>query len=489
MSHELRTPLNSILGFSELLQERAAGALNEKQARWIANVRTAGKHLLQLINDILDLSKIEAGQLQVSTERFVVSAAVPEVLTIIRPLAMSKQITIEQQVDSEVLVIADRVRLKQVLYNLLSNAVKFSPEKTAIKLIAQKEGGFCRVTVRDQGIGIPTDKLDFVFQEFSQLENVPDASVVQGTGLGLAITRRLVEAQGGTITVNSEVGRGTEFSFTVPLAQVNLEQRSPEMTGVRGGRARPLVLVIDDESTALELLTEHLRSAGYDVTTAMTVQDGLALARELLPDAITLDILMPSGSGWAVLAELKSDSRTAHIPVVVVSILDRQDVGFALGANDYLVKPIQKETLLATMKRLIGSDVSRKKVLIVDDNADDLHVMMEVAESAGFATESAMSGYDGLAKLGMSSPHVVLLDVMLPDIDGLEVLARIRSKPEFANLPVVIVTAKDLTSEEMQIIERSATSHVRKVESWKVDVLRRMESAVDKQAWAKRGRA
>ncbi len=482
MSHELRTPLNSILGFSELLHDQSAGALNDKQMRWVANIRTAGRHLLQLINDILDLSKIEAGQLTISTEKFVLSAALPEVLSVIRPLAMAKQIVIEQHVESDILVSADRVRLKQVLYNLLSNAVKFSPPKSTIFVSAAKEGPFCRISVRDQGMGIPADKVDFIFEEFSQLDTPDSRDVVHGTGLGLAITRRLVEKQGGTISVKSQLGQGTEFVFSIPLADTTTQIK--EVRQIQGPRLRerPLVLAIDDESAALEVLSEHLHAAGYDVSTAMTLQDGLRMARELVPDVVTLDILMPSGSGWAVLADLKSDASTAHIPVVVVSILDRQDVGFALGASDYLVKPIQKSSLLSTMRRLLGGARERSRVLIVDDNLDDLNVMTEVAVTAGFDTETATTGGEGLRKLNNSDPNLVLLDLMLPDLNGLEVLEKIRNEPRFANLPVVIVTAKDLTSDEMRVIERSATAHVQKVESWKKDVLRRMESTLRKRS-------
>lgn len=487
MSHELRTPLNSILGFSELLQDQSGGPLNEKQTRWVTNVRTAGRHLLQLINDILDLAKIEAGQLRIESDTFALASALPEVLTVIRPLAMAKQIEIHQSVDTDLVVTADRVRLKQILYNLLSNAVKFSAVRTAISLEADQDGPLCRIHVRDQGVGIPPDKLDVIFEEFSQLEQ-DDESVVKGTGLGLAITRRLVEGQGGKITVISEPGKGTEFTFTLPLAKVIGPRlaagpsRVPAAIGDRKSqRERPLVLVIDDEVAALELLSEHLKSAGYDTAIALTIHDALERARVLKPDAMTLDILMPSGSGWAVLAELKSDPATAHIPIVVVSILDRKETGFALGASDYLVKPVQKDLLLKTMRRLLVPGKAEARLLIIEDNPGDLQIMTEMARGIGYTTEAAVTGTDGLEKLKWYKPDAVLLDLMLPDVDGLEILARIRDNPAYTALPVVIVTGKELGREEMKIIERFATAHVRKIETWKSDLLQRMEVAVRKR--------
>ena len=481
MSHELRTPLNSILGFSELLQEQAGGPLNEKQTRWINNVRVAGRHLLQLINDILDLAKIEAGQLRIETESFALSSALPEVLTVVRPLAMSKQIDIHQSLDPGLVITADRVRLKQILYNILGNAVKFSPPKTSISLSAKQEQSVCRIVVRDQGIGIPADKLDVIFEEFSQLDQDDEENVIKGTGLGLAITRRLVEAQGGTISVSSELGKGTEFTFTLPLAEVATPIVASQEPA-RSRRERPLVLVIDDESTALELLSEHLKAAGYDVAVAITVQDGLERARTLQPDAMTLDILMPSGSGWAVLAELKSDPATAHIPIVVVSILDRKDVGFALGASDYLVKPVQRDLLLKTMRRLLVAREGATKVLIIEDDPSDLQVMTEMVRGIGYATEAAATGREGMEKLKSSNPDAVLLDLMLPDIDGLEILSQIREQPEHSALPVVIVSGKELGREDMKTIEKYATAHVRKIETWKSDLLDRMSLAIRKRS-------
>jgi signal transduction histidine kinase/DNA-binding response OmpR family regulator len=480
MSHELRTPLNSILGFSELLHEKAAGELNEKQHRWVTNIATAGKHLLQLINDILDLSKIEAGQLKTATETFVFAAVLPEVLTVIRPLAMAKQITVVHDTQPDLLVIGDRVRLKQVLYNLLSNAVKFSAPNKTVQLIAVREGDTARISVVDEGVGIDATDLKRIFEEFQQVDDTTPDTVPKGTGLGLTITKRLVEQQGGAITVESTRGKGSRFTFTLPLGQQATAAPAPAKMA-QSTRARPLVLVIDDEAAAAELISEHLRGSGYDVVIAMTVEEGIRCTRESHPDAITLDILMPSGSGWAVLAELKSDPRTAHIPIAVVSIVDRRDVGFALGANDYLVKPVQKDLLVKTMNRLVGVNAPKgSRVLVVDDNPADLQVMIELAEDLGYATTSAECGMDALARLQESAPSIVLLDLMLPDIDGLEVLRRIRQEPRLAELPVVIVTAKDLGPEEVSTIERYATAQIHKKDTWKQELSQRMKTALQK---------
>ncbi|MGH9644664.1 MAG: response regulator, partial [Terriglobales bacterium] len=400
---------------------------------------------------------------------------------IIRPLAMAKQIEIQQSIDPGLVVTADRVRLKQVLYNLLSNAVKFSPSKTAIILSANREDTFCCIRVRDQGIGIHADQLDVIFEEFSQLDQNDEESVVKGTGLGLAITKRLVEGQGGSISVISEPGNGTEFTFTLPLANIAISAEAGQQQPATSHRDRPLVLAVDDEPAALEVLAEHLTGAGYDVTVAITVEEALERARALRPDAMTLDILMPSGSGWAVLAELKSDPATAHIPIVVVSILDRKEVGFALGASDYLVKPVQKDMLVKAMRRLLLPAGGDTRVLIIDDNPADLQIMTEIARGAGYATDVAVTGTDGLRQLRKSRPDAVLLDLMLPDVDGLEVLSQIRDDPDYISLPVVIVTGKELGQAEMRTIEKFATAHVRKIDSWKSDLLHRMEIAVTKR--------
>src|SRR6266478_2634364 len=334
MSHELRTPLNAIVGFSDLLAEQTAGQLNDKQKRFVNHIKQGSSHLLQLINDILDLSKIEAGQLELRSEEFLVKDALPEVLSTIHPLAMAKSIRVEQKMESNSLVKSDRVRFKQILYNLLSNAVKFTPKDGLISIECGDVWDFVRVSVADTGIGIRPEDQRVVFEEFRQIEGSADRAQ-EGTGLGLAITKRLVEQQGGQISVESELGKGSRFTFTLLAAETTSEVppvAEPPTAPViaASGRLTPLVLIVDDEGSARELLASYLEPE-YRVATAESGVEALKKAQQLRPDAITLDVLMPGRSGFETLAALRKNPETAPIPIIVVSIVDQKQVGFALG--------------------------------------------------------------------------------------------------------------------------------------------------------------
>src|SRR6266849_452969 len=327
MSHELRTPLNAIIGFSDLLAEKTAGHLTDKQGRFVGHVRDGARHLLQLINDILDLSKIESGLLELRRESFSVSEAMPEVLSVIRPLAMAKKIRIEHA-EETFSVSADRVRFKQILYNLLSNALKFTPEGGRVRVEGSSNGSLVCISVSDTGVGIRPEDQQLIFEEFRQAGE-STRGVKEGTGLGLAITKRLVERQGGTIRVTSELGKGSCFSFTLPAGraapQTEREVSTKDVIVVdpqqEKGSKKPLVLVVDDEPSARELLASYLEGAGYAVTTVGSGAEAVEKACQLRPDAITLDILMPGGSGFGTLSELKKTAETAHIPVIVVSVV------------------------------------------------------------------------------------------------------------------------------------------------------------------------
>lgn len=462
MSHELRTPLNSILGFSELLEDEGPGPLNEKQRRYVGHIRSAGRHLLELINDILDLSKIEAGQLEMHVEDFGLTSALPEVLALVRPLAMKKRQPLTLIPEQDHAVRADRVRFKQIVYNLLSNAVKFTPEGGEIRVEAARDGDFVRVTVVDTGIGIAGEDLGVIFDEFRQVGDTTKG-IKEGTGLGLAITKRLVEQQGGTIRAESEPGKGSRFIFTLPASMAAV---SPEPAPVRAAvpaarRRQPLVLVVDDEPPARELLSSYLVPNGFTVATAESSRQALDRARALQPDAITLNMLLPGKSGWETLSDLKNDAATKDIPVIVVSIVDNKKMGFALGASEYLVKPVDKETLLGALRKFVRP-VETARVLVADDDPGTLRFVDEILAAAGYGTVLVSNGHEALLALGRERVAAILLDLLMPGMDGFEVLRAVKQSDQWRNIPVLVLTAKDLTESETEQLDRDTRAWFRK---------------------------
>src|SRR5882762_1621609 len=458
MSHELRTPLNAIVGFSDLLAEQTAGELNDKQKRFVNHIKEGSAHLLQLINDILDLSKIEAGQLEIRCEDFQVQDALPEVLSTIRPLAMAKNIEVQQKLRTDRPVYADRVRFKQILYNLLSNAVKFTPKGGRIEIDCFESVDQIGLSVTDTGIGIRPEDQKIVFEEFRQVEGKRGA-VNEGTGLGLAITKRLVEQQGGKISLSSEPGRGSQFTFTLPAgsevsrpAPVNRPRILPATAG--GNSGKPLILVVDDETSARELLASYLNSE-YRIAFAESGIEAVEKAAQLRPDAITLDLAMPGGSGLDALVTLRKTPETANIPIIIVSIVDEEKVGFALGAADYLIKPIRKTVLLETIRKHVpiqGDDDS--EILLVDDDPKSLEMLEETLRSAGYETQSVRSGARALEVLSSKLVSAVLLDLMMPGMDGFEVIQHVRGQATLADLPILVMTAKTLAPEEIALLSR-----------------------------------
>jgi signal transduction histidine kinase/CheY-like chemotaxis protein/HAMP domain-containing protein len=480
MSHELRTPLNAILGFSELMEEQVGGQLNEKQQRWLVHIRTAGKHLLQLINDILDLSKIESGQLSLSQEDFKLADALPEVLSIIKPLAMAKKVEIDSTIQNDLLVYADRTRLKQVVYNLLSNAVKFTLAGGRVQIESWSDSKFVTLSVTDTGIGIRPEDQEVVFEEFRQVGE-STRGTKEGTGLGLAIAKRLIERQGGRIWLESELGKGSRFSFTLPLA-CGIPSQAPQLAPPPQAaclHSKPRILVVDDEAPALELLRDYLSSEGYEVVTASSGEEALRLARKARPDAITLDIMMPSGSGWEVLQCLRADPATAEVPVIVVSIVDRKDLGLILGVSDYLVKPVSKDVLLKTIRKNVGEGECSRTILVVDDDPADLHMIQEVISSAGYSALAAQGGPAAIEILQRSHPDAVLLDLVMPGIDGFQVLSHIKQNAALRDLPVFILTGKDLTKNEIGLLQRDAQAWFQKSDGWKQELLTRIRDVVN----------
>jgi signal transduction histidine kinase/DNA-binding response OmpR family regulator len=478
MSHELRTPLNAILGFSELLSREVPITKTEKYKRWLEHILHGGKHLLQLVNDVLDLSKIEAGRIELSLENFAVEAAIPEVLSNIRQLAMTKKIQVDVQSQSDVKVYADRIRFKQILYNLLSNAVKFTSEGGDIKLNVTRDDRFAHISVTDNGIGILPEDQKVVFDEFRQVGKTT-RGVTEGTGLGLAITKRLVEQQSGTIAISSELGKGSKFTFTLPLSQEAPEtQESSSATGIVLGRKKPLVLVVDDETPARELLVSYLAPEGYETATASSGAEGLLKALELLPDAITLNMLMPGKNGWEILHRLKTTPATVAIPIVIVSGVDDKGRGFAVGASEYLVKPVKKEVLLAALEKHLGNN-GPFKVLVVDDEDTSLQLASQVLESAGYIPLLAHSGGEGLDLLTKNAVDAMVLDLMMPEMDGFEMLRKVKDTPSTRDLPIFVLTAKDLTSADKDFLFRATQGFFHKGEFWKEELLAQLRRVIN----------
>jgi signal transduction histidine kinase/CheY-like chemotaxis protein len=477
MSHELRTPLNAIVGFSDLLAEETAGQLNDKQKRFVNHIKQGSSHLLQLINDILDLSKIEAGQLELRCEDFQIENALPEVLSTIRPLAMAKNIRVQHRLETNSAVYADRVRFKQILYNLISNAVKFTPKAGHIDIACHGDGDSVRISVTDTGIGIRAEDQAVIFEEFRQVEGAADTTH-EGTGLGLAITKRLVEQQGGRISVESEPGKGSRFTFTLPTGfrtssgPLPLGESANGFSALSASRAKPLILVVDDEIPARELLASYLDSE-YSIVTAESGSEAVKRARELRPDAITLDVFMPGGNGFDTLVALRKAPETANIPIIIVSIVDQRQVGFALGAADYLIKPIRKPVLLETIRKHVPAAAydDDATILLVDDDRGTLELLEETLRSAGYETQSVQSGARALEVLSSKVVSAVLLDLLMPGMDGFEVIRHVRKEATLKELPIFVMTGKTLAEEEIALLGRETQALFHKNGSWRQQLI------------------
>ena len=470
MSHELRTPLNAIIGYSELLVEEAQDAGDEAMVPDLKKIHTAGKHLLGLINEVLDLSKIEAGKMEVYVEDFDVAALVEGVVGTVKPLTDKKGNTL--LVDAEGLghMRSDVTKVRQMLFNLLSNASKFT-EQGEIRLLARREhtdgGDWMVFAVEDTGIGMSEEQQARVFQPFSQA----DASTTRkygGTGLGLAITRNFAEMLGGSITLRSESGVGTTFTLRLP-AEVEAVESGEDGEGAAvvaqvapsadqaTEQPRDLVLVIDDEPVACEMFTRMLAREGVPCRAALDGESGVQLARELRPDLIMLDVLMPSVDGWAVLSQLKSDPELADIPVIMVSVTENQAMGVALGASDFLVKPVDREQLVRALDKHMQRSGERT-ILVVEDDATTRSMLRRTLERQGWSVAEAGNGKEGLERVRASRPALVLLDLMMPGMDGFAFLDALREQGD-GSLPVVVLTAKELTRAEQERL----SGHVRNV--------------------------
>ena len=467
MSHELRTPLHSIIGFSEVLIDRTFGDINEKQQRHVTNILTSGRHLLHLVNNVLDLAKIEAGKVELSCETFPLKGVIDEVITVIKPLADKKLIEIKTAISQDVAdFTADRVKFKQILYNLLSNAIKFTPTSGNVGVGAEKltnkdifpwaplGSEFLKVSVWDTGIGIkPADK-EKIFEEFEQLD--PSRST-EGTGLGLSLSRRLVELHGGHIDVESTYGKGSVFNVCLPAAVVPeitvgrkkaLPEAVPTFAWADGDA--PLVLVVEDDLPTSELLTIYLTKAGYRVAHAYDGIEAILKAKELKPFVITLDIMLPKKDGWEVLQSLKTDPESRDIPVIIHSIIDNRELGFALGAADYIVKPVDKITLLAKLAELSLETKKRRhpvSVLTVTDDKNTQDYLNDILSNEGFLMQFAFDAEGGLELALATKPNVAIIDLNIPD-GGFNLIKNFRENPATKRIPIFALTSSPLSADE-----------------------------------------
>src|SRR2546426_2678793 len=479
MSHELRTPLNAVLGFSGLLADERYGPLNDRQQRYVAHIHTGGKHLLKLISDILDLSKIEAGRMELTREDVTVASAFGEVISALYPLAEKKSQALLQQVEPNIHVHADAMRFKQVLMNLVGNAIKFTPESGRIEMVARQVDDQVRMEVRDNGPGIPPDQQQRIFEAFVRLTQTGNAT--EGTGLGLAITSRLVELHGSKLGIESRPGEGTCFYFSLPLIAIARDQ--PAQTSMPMPRARkaPRILVIEGNEVTWHLIQSQLTYSGYETLKCAQPERAREMAAEHQPDAITLDLLMQPVHGLEVLLQLKNDPRTLKIPVIVVTIVDQPSVGTALGADEDLIKPVDKATLLAAVERCLksrGGAAPARTILVVEDDLSTLEVIVELLKAYGYAVTTATDGAQARASVAKSLPELVILDLVLPKMSGFELLAEWRSNPRTAELSVFVLTSKDLTKEEEKYVHVHAESLFRKQNSWRDPLIKQLERVV-----------
>lgn len=502
VSHELRTPLTAIIGFANLIQISAkTEPIPARCADAFERILRNGRHLLALIDDVLDVSKIEAGRMVVHREHFDLADSVQAAFGELQSLAQQKELRYSLRVEEDFpLAFTDPLRVRQVLINLLSNAIKFTSRGSVeAELLRDGEDNFL-FTVRDTGVGIDENSLEFIFERFRQV----DGSMTRaagGAGLGLSIVRQIVRLLGGKIEVNSEPGVGSEFRVTIPLVapdqghiasspmpgiaspvSLPLAVASPAMEDDAADGDRPLVLIVEDEVDMASLLAETISRAGYRVRVAADGVSGLALARELEPAAVLLDVMMPGMDGWRVLRALKAEKRTAEIPIIVCSIVDNRPLGYRLGASDYLIKPVDPEQLLETLKGAGSGGVRTGEgyVLVVDDEHGIRELLSTALRSAGFSVRSAASGETALKIVAQATPRAVLCDLMMPGgMTGFEFIARMRAEAATAQTPIIVITGKEMMMEDRSLIAGQIADVIRKGDLMMSDIEPRLRETLE----------
>ena len=481
MSHELRTPLNAIIGFTRIVRRKGKDALPQKQLDNLDKVTASADHLLGLINTILDIAKIEAGRMDVQTSTVAVQSLVDSCLaTTEAMLNIGVKLTADVPGDFPAMTI-DQAKVRQILLNLLSNAAKFT-EQGAITLTARLDENQVTLAVTDTGIGIPANKLDKVFEEFQQA----DSSTTRqygGTGLGLAISRSMAGLLGGSLTAISAEGEGSTFTLTLPLhygEPIPLPPPTERQSPRPADDERPLILAIDDDPDAIYLLQENLSEAGYQVVGVTSGDEGLSLARTLKPFAITLDVMMPHKDGWQVLHELKDNDATRDIPVIMLTIVDNRALGYRLGAAGYLLKPFTEGALADALDRLRAANggVKPQRILVADDDPNVPDMIRQLLENTDYTIEVAADGAEALAMIERNPPDALLLDLMMPNVDGFTVIERLREADNHRDIPIMVLTAKSLTAAERSALEKSVSVVIEKKGLEAEQLLQKLTAAI-----------
>jgi Signal transduction histidine kinase len=478
MSHELRTPLNSIIGFSAVLLGPTGDPVTPDQRMALGKVLKNGQHLLQLINDILDLSKLESGRMSLSIESDDAASVVSSCSMIVEQLIKQKGLQLTQDIQPNLpTLVTDIVKIRQIIVNLLSNAAKFT-EKGEINIRVRENNGLISFAVKDSGIGIEKKNFNLVFEEFQQVDN-SSTRKYKGTGLGLPIARKLARLLGGDLMVDSEYGKGSTFTLTIPPSQPQQSQggpqkivpKKPEITPQPAvdrpaprGPAVPSkgvqILCIDDDPDVIEILRKYLVPEGYSVVGALSGDEGIEMAAKTKPALITLDIMMPKKDGWQVLRELKSNNATKDIPVVIHSVVDNKPLAVSLGAADVITKPTEPKRLLSLVKQYCQT--TDQFILIVDDHEDFALAFKALLSQDGFNVKVATGGREALDVLKSSTPALILLDLVMPGMDGFEVVQQLQENEQWRRIPVVILSGKELTEEDQQRLDTHIAQFLKK---------------------------
>jgi adenylate cyclase len=486
MSHELRTPLNAIIGYSEILQEDSADKGDAAPIDDLQKIESAGRHLLGLINNILDLSKIEAGKMDVFIEEVDTKALIEEVLSIVKPLADKNENVVKLICPADIGSFrSDQTKVKQCLLNLLSNANKFTSKGTLTLTAAREDSARMSFCVSDTGVGMTKEQLDRLFEAFSQA----DASTTKrfgGTGLGLAITKHFCTMLGGDVAVESSPGKGSTFTITLPAQCVaptvgQVPAAADSRATVLAADGRATVLVVDDDPTLISLLGKTLEKEGYRVISASNGVEALSLARQHRPQVITLDVLMPQMDGWTALRELKADAALRDIPVIMVTVLSERGMAIPLGAADFMTKPVDRQRLTALLREHCPPS-SDALILVVEDDLPTREAICRMLTGMGHAVDAAVNGRSALDWLDSHpAPSLILLDLMMPEMDGFEFLRKLRTRPVFAGIPVIVVTAKELTAEDFGVLKGQAERIIAKDPSYLIELAAAVRGRLTRQ--------
>ena len=482
MSHELRTPLNAIIGYSEMLIEDAEDE-NEDFIPDLDKINSSGKHLLGLINDILDLSKVESGKMELFIEEFDLEKILNEVVSTITPLVEKNKNTLKLIVNTKTKSIsADMTKIRQIMLNLLSNATKFTKEGE-IKITVNdnpKNNLILDFMVSDSGIGMTQEQVDKVFKPFTQADEKTTRKF-GGTGLGLTITKMFAEMMGGDISLTSVINEGTTFTVSIPKLVIDPKKVKEKLasSSINKDSNTFSILVIDDDPNAQELMKKFLTKENYDVIQATSGKDGLTLAKEHLPDLITLDVMMPEMDGWEVLTALQSDQKTKNIPVIMLTMANEPDLGYSLGATDYLTKPVDWNNLSKILQKH-EVKAGEQSILIVEDDEITRDMLKKSLETNDFKVLSAINGKEGLSMVEKTKPALILLDLMMPEMDGFEFAEKLRENKDWLDIPVVVITAKDLTSDDHKRLKGNVEAIMQKGSYNKNDLLQEVNNRIKK---------